>query len=99
MKKKLFRDILRGIAKGSPTINGIIEAVENWKVKRSLDVKKEVDNIINLPNEQPTETPVELPHSWLSIALQLATSATLIYLVLSNKLEVEKFVDLIFKFI
>lgn len=92
MKKGIIRAALRGILKGFPAINAAIESVQNFKAKNETVLKNEVNEVVN-PNE--VENIKELPHSWLSIILQVATSATLIYLVATKKIEVDKFYELI----
>ena len=77
-KKGILKAVFRAIAKSFPMGNAIIEAKENFLAKSTIDIstKEIVDK-------------VEKPHSWVSISLQLAITASLFYLFTSKQITVD----------
>lgn len=89
---------LRGVAKGLPAINAIVEAVKNRKVGKVIkSAKQEIEQVSNLGSEAPAElievANTNLPHHWVSILFQFITVAIVIYSFFTKQLTAETVVN------
>ena len=86
MKKGLLKNVIapvvRGVVKSLPFGGIVVESVKN--IKTELENKKDDIN-----------QPKELPHNWLSIAIQLIVVAGIVYAFLSKQITIETFLDLL----
>jgi hypothetical protein len=86
MKKGIFKQFLapifRGVVKSLPFGGVIVESVKN--------IQTEIKNKNDAINQ-----PVELPHNWLSIAIQMITVAGIVYALLTKQIDINKFIELL----
>lgn len=75
--KKIVTPIVRGALKGSPMINGVVEAIRNRKGV-NVEVTTESGDIV--------KGTAKNIHKWSSIIMQLAVSGAFIYLFLTGKI-------------
>lgn len=83
MKNKgILKAIIRGILKGLPAVNPVIETIEN--VKNIKDLKTEVSEEVKV-----------LKHSWVSITIQFIIVGVTIYAFVSKQITIEKLIELV----
>lgn len=86
MKKGIFKEVikpvLRGVAKSLPLGNVVFETIKN--------VRTEIENKKDSVNQ-----PKELPHNWLSIAIQMICVAGIVYALVTKQIDVIKFLELL----
>jgi hypothetical protein len=95
-KAKRQFPILRAIAKAVPIGNAVIELIENHKAAKAIKNGLPIDKAVNVRIENGI--PV-LPHSYISIAFQFVAVGLIVYACFSDKITIEKALDLIKYFI
>lgn len=81
---KFLGSAIRGIAKGNPTINAIVEA---YRKKKG----------VQMTTIGPDGQPIVSSHSWVSIIFQAATAIFLLYMFFSGKLNKDDMLELMAK--
>lgn len=99
MKFKLIGNILRGVLKGFPVINAVIEAAKNVKAKKVLD-SNQLDEIkgsvsVMLKADENGNDKLSEPHNWASIIFQIVTSIVLLYAFFTKQITPETVINLL----
>ena len=85
MKKGIFKNILapvvRGVLKSVPFGSVVVEATKN--------IQTEIQN-----KKDDINQPKELPHNWISIAIQMITVAGIVYALLNKQIDINTFLSL-----
>lgn len=91
----LLSAALRGVLKGLPAVNAIIEAVKNRKAAKVIESAKDIVlTQSGVSSEIIEQANKELPHNWLSIFFQLVTVGIVIYSFFTKQLTAETVVNL-----
>lgn len=80
--KELIGPVVRGVVKSLPFGGIVVESVKN--------IKTEIDN-----KKDEVNKPKELPHNWLSIAIQIICVAGIIYAFISKQITIDVFLELL----
>lgn len=88
---KTLGDICRGVFKALPIGNVLVELAQNKKAKNLVteEIKDEAGNVIKR----------ELPHSYVSIVVQLLCIAGIVYAFYTKQIDITKLLNLLLNFI
>jgi hypothetical protein len=80
--KQFIAPVVRGVVKSLPFGGVVVESVKN--IQTEIKNKKDAIN-----------QPIDLPHNWLSIAIQMITVAGILYALLTKQIDINKFIELL----
>lgn len=89
---KFLGTILRAGVKSVPVGNAIVEAIENRKANRAIKKGMSIDETVKYKS---VDGKPEKPHDWLSIAVQLIITGSVIYAFFSKQIPIDKLIELL----
>jgi len=89
---KFLGTILRAGVKSVPVGNVIVEAIENRKALKKIKSEGWLEGELKLKTVDGLPTK---PHNWISIAIQLIITGSVIYAFFTKQITIDKLIELL----